>query len=413
MERSYGTHRVYGQLATAKAANNFSAVTDPDVNTDRSTGYRVESKWYNTITGNLFICLDDTPGAAIWVDIALTADDLATVAFTGESGDMVETTKLFYTDARARAAISATGSISYNPATGVISYSGQPIVDYVEATFNGGRILQSSNSTISLGTSAFAPANGTTGAAAYFNIRAGSKKILNATQLTYNTRSFEIANDGSISIRFANGASSFHSDVYHGQALSSYSLNGSEASAADYINYRVTIEDAHDTGAVAPIRRTVRRVSGAMATRPLEALYNDTTMVYRVNTDSFEFFVNPKGKIESSSYTPVLTNTTNISTSTAQLLSVVRVGDEVKVSGRVTSVAATVGGSACVLEFSLPIASNFSTVGDCAGTCVGATLYEAGYFSADTANKTAKMTFKPSTTASQSFYFTFSYIIKP
>ena len=49
--------------------------------------------------------------------------DFDTRLATKDTGDLSEGTNLYYTDARARASISATGSLGYNSTTGVISYT--------------------------------------------------------------------------------------------------------------------------------------------------------------------------------------------------------------------------------------------------------------------------------------------------
>lgn len=49
--------------------------------------------------------------------------DFDTRLATKDTGDLAEGSRLYYTDARARASISATGSLSYNSTTGVISYT--------------------------------------------------------------------------------------------------------------------------------------------------------------------------------------------------------------------------------------------------------------------------------------------------
>lgn len=52
-------------------------------------------------------------------DVTGTVSDIS----NHDTGDLAEGTNLYYTDTRARGAISATGDISYDPATGVISFT--------------------------------------------------------------------------------------------------------------------------------------------------------------------------------------------------------------------------------------------------------------------------------------------------
>jgi hypothetical protein len=66
--------------------HNLTATTDPTVNDDDTTGYVALSKWVNTVTGEVFVCLDATTGAATWALATLTIDDLGSAA-TAETTD--------------------------------------------------------------------------------------------------------------------------------------------------------------------------------------------------------------------------------------------------------------------------------------------------------------------------------------
>lgn len=46
--------------------SNLSAVTDPVGSNDNTQGYLVGSRWINTSTGSVFVCVDASTGAAIW-----------------------------------------------------------------------------------------------------------------------------------------------------------------------------------------------------------------------------------------------------------------------------------------------------------------------------------------------------------
>lgn len=62
--------------------NNYSATTDPTVNDDSGDGYSPGSIWYNsTGTGEAFLCVDATLGAAKWIKTTLTVDELGSAAF--------------------------------------------------------------------------------------------------------------------------------------------------------------------------------------------------------------------------------------------------------------------------------------------------------------------------------------------
>lgn len=112
----------------------------------------------------------------------------------------------------------------------------------------------------------------------------------------------------------------------------------------------------------------------------------------------------------SGTYTPTLNNTTNVDASTAYECQYLRIGATVTVSGRVdvdpTAAAAT------VLGISLPIASNFGAVEDCAGA--GASPEVAGLsvaVRANVANDRAELAWVAVDTADRAFYFTFTYQI--
>ena len=55
--------------------NNFTATADPTVNDDSGDGYTVGSTWINTSTDSIFVCADNSSGAAVWV---LSGGDVAT-----------------------------------------------------------------------------------------------------------------------------------------------------------------------------------------------------------------------------------------------------------------------------------------------------------------------------------------------
>jgi len=63
-----------------KVKNNLSATTDPTINDDVNAGYSVFSKWINTSTEEIWVCVDDAAGAANWQTLTLTVDDLGTAA---------------------------------------------------------------------------------------------------------------------------------------------------------------------------------------------------------------------------------------------------------------------------------------------------------------------------------------------
>jgi len=110
----------------------------------------------------------------------------------------------------------------------------------------------------------------------------------------------------------------------------------------------------------------------------------------------------------SGTYTPTLTNTTNVAASTSYQAQYMRIGNTVTVSGRV-DVDPTAAGQV-VLGITIPITSNFGAVEDCAGVAfcttvagMGAALY------ADTTNDRASLEYIAVDLANRPLYFTFTY----
>jgi hypothetical protein len=112
----------------------------------------------------------------------------------------------------------------------------------------------------------------------------------------------------------------------------------------------------------------------------------------------------------SGTYTPTLTNTTNIAASAANAAQYMRVGDIVTVSGQVT-IDPTAASTASVLGVSLPIPSNFSSAIQCSG--VAACNASAGLcaaIQADATNDTAILIWVTTAdAASRVWTFTFTY----
>ena len=106
-------------------------------------------------------------------------------------------------------------------------------------------------------------------------------------------------------------------------------------------------------------------------------------------------------------YTPSLTNTLNISGSTAYECQYLRVGKTVTVSGRV-DIDPTGAGHA-TLGMSLPIASDFGAVEDCAGTGIIIDAQEATGIIASVANNTAVFDWIAINTANAQWAFIFTY----
>lgn len=116
----------------------------------------------------------------------------------------------------------------------------------------------------------------------------------------------------------------------------------------------------------------------------------------------------------SGTYSPTLTNATNLSAATLLRAQWLRVGDIVTVSGAATADAVSAANTITVLGVSLPVASSFTNSGDCAG---------AGQFSqgtssaacgvqADAANNRASVVWASPSTAIGGLTFTFTYRVQ-
>lgn len=107
-------------------------------------------------------------------------------------------------------------------------------------------------------------------------------------------------------------------------------------------------------------------------------------------------------------YTPTLTGVTNVAASTAYACQYVRGRNTVTVSGRL-DIDPTAAGST-VLGISLPVASNFSAVEQCAGVAFASGIAGMGAaIRADTTNDRAELVYVAVDTTNQPIYFHFTY----
>lgn len=112
--------------------------------------------------------------------------------------------------------------------------------------------------------------------------------------------------------------------------------------------------------------------------------------------------------LASGTYTPTLTNVANLDASTAFQCQYLRVGNVVTVSGRVDADPTAAG--LVQLGISLPIASNFSTANQAAGTAAAAAVAgQSAAIVADATNDRAEMQWTAVDTANRSMYFSFTY----
>lgn len=119
------------------------------------------------------------------------------------------------------------------------------------------------------------------------------------------------------------------------------------------------------------------------------------------------------GGLASGTYTPTLTNTTNVAASTAYVTGYSRVGNTVTVYGKIDIDATLAASSATELGVELPIASNFTGEEDCGGTGASDAIASLVVrIKADATNDRASFVMKSLSLSNDSYNFTFSYQIK-
>ena len=142
---------------------------------------------------------------------------------------------------------------------------------------------------------------------------------------------------------------------------------------------------------------------GANATADFQFALPDNVVTWKV-------LGNNQALPQSGTYTPTLTNVTNVAASTAYPCQYMRVGSTVTVSGKVTiDPTAT---SATELGMSLPVVSNFANEEECAGTAAdNANNNHPVRIIADSTNNRAAFVFTPSGSTSADYAFIFMYQI--
>lgn len=72
--------------------NNYAGMTAPGPTNDVNDGYSVGSiwMWQSVSPQEVYRCVDNTAGVAVWIKTSLTIDELATVALSGDSDDLTE-----------------------------------------------------------------------------------------------------------------------------------------------------------------------------------------------------------------------------------------------------------------------------------------------------------------------------------
>jgi len=72
--------------------NKYDGTMAPGVGDDSASGFAVGSTWIDIVASpnEAYRCVDASVGAAAWVKTTLTTDELATIALSGDSDDLIE-----------------------------------------------------------------------------------------------------------------------------------------------------------------------------------------------------------------------------------------------------------------------------------------------------------------------------------
>lgn len=80
-------------VSRALTPRNWTSTSDPTNGWDAADGVRVGDYWYNTASGNVFVCVTNTVGAAVWRHIPRVLGSTgASAAHTGDTNETVKGT---------------------------------------------------------------------------------------------------------------------------------------------------------------------------------------------------------------------------------------------------------------------------------------------------------------------------------
>lgn len=178
--------------------------------------------------------------------------------------------------------------------------------------------------------------------------------------------------------------------------------------------YPITTSGSVTLGSLTATRIPIAGTAGLLGDdADLTFTGGDTLNATKIVTTSLQTdaIVNDTG-LAHGTYTPTLTNVTNVAASTAYECHYTRVGNQVTVFGKV-DIDQTAAG-AFEVGISLPIASNFAAVTDLSGSGVSinsAGISDAPYMEADTTNDRASFKGNDTDIANHAHYFQFMYTV--
>lgn len=159
---------------------------------------------------------------------------------------------------------------------------------------------------------------------------------------------------------------------------------------------------------------TIRALSSFIAV--LRDLTNGTSTGASLNAATFSGLLTLNAtNLKSGTYTPTLTNVSNISASTARQCQYLRVGNVVTVTGQFDATHSATGTVATEVGISLPVASAFTTAYQCGGAATSFQAPASGFVNAqsieaDATNDRARVRWaNAAISGSVTYTFTFSY----
>jgi hypothetical protein len=378
--------------------------------------------------GNLTFSLSDTGvslgnygDASHLVQLVVNAKGRITLASSIplDSDNVAEgVTNLFFTNARARSALSNGAGMAYNSTTGVIA------AGTVLAAYAGGDTP--SAFTLSIVDSADAAAwrtaigagtSSTTGTVTSVNVSGGT------TGLTFSggpvTTSGIITMAGTLAV--SNGGTGVTTSTGTGAVV--LSNNPSLVSPALGTPTSGTLTNCTGLPIASGVSGLASGIAIFLATPTsanLAAAVTDETGSGPLVFGSSPSLTTPAiasqtisgtgGNLYGGVYTPTLTNVANVDSSSAGPASYIRVGNWVFVSGTVFIDPTTVGVSTSV-GISLPIASAFTAATDANGTAGSAGVQQSGAIEADATNDRAQIRYIATDASGRNMWYSYGYTI--